>query len=82
MTLVVVALLLVAVAGTVVVLTRDPVAQALVVAFHGLALGVLALVLQAPDVALALLAVGAAITPLLVLLAVATGRTTAKEQRR
>lgn len=74
MTLVHAALLLVACAGTAVVLTRNVVSQAIVLALHGLALGVLALVLQAPDVALALLAVGAAITPMLVLLAVASAR--------
>lgn len=74
MSVMTVALLLVAVTGTAVVLTRDVVSQAVVLAMHGLALTVLALVLQAPDVSLALLTIGAAVTPMLVLLAVASGR--------
>jgi energy-converting hydrogenase B subunit D len=82
MTLVQAALLVVACAGTAVVVTRNPVSQAIVLALHGLALGMLALVLQAPDVALALFAVGAAITPMLVLLAVAAGRSDARGQQR
>jgi uncharacterized MnhB-related membrane protein len=69
-----VALLLVAVGGAAVVLSRDAVGQALVLAVFGLTLTVLALVLQAPDVALSLLVIGSAIVPMLVLLAVASGR--------
>jgi uncharacterized MnhB-related membrane protein len=69
-----IALLLVAAAGTAVVLSRDAVGQALILAVFGLSLTVLALVLQAPDVALSLLVVGSAIVPMLVLLAVASGR--------
>ncbi|MFE5812462.1 Na(+)/H(+) antiporter subunit B [Streptomyces sp. NPDC056479] len=67
---IVVALLLVAVGATVAVLVRDPVRQALVLALLGVALAVLFTVLQAPDVALSQLAVGGALTPLLLLLAV------------
>ncbi|MFF3644110.1 Na(+)/H(+) antiporter subunit B [Streptomyces sp. NPDC002564] len=62
------ALLLVAVAATVAVLTRDPVRQAVVLAVLGLLLALLFLLLHAPDVALSQLAVGAAVTPLLILL--------------
>jgi uncharacterized MnhB-related membrane protein len=69
-TLVVVALLLVAAAGTVAVLQRDPARQALVLSVLGLCLAVLFTVLQAPDVALAQLAVGTAVTPLMILLTV------------
>jgi uncharacterized MnhB-related membrane protein len=69
-TLVVVALLLVAAAGTVAVLQRDPARQALVLSVLGLSLAVLFTVLQAPDVALAQLAVGTAVTPLMILLTV------------
>jgi uncharacterized MnhB-related membrane protein len=68
--LVVVALLLVAAAGTVAVLQREPARQALVLSVLGLCLAVLFTVLQAPDVALAQLAVGAAVTPLMILLTV------------
>ena len=60
-----VSLLLVAAGGTAVVLTRDPVRQAIVLSFYGLLLTLLFLVLQAPDVALSELAVGAAALPLI-----------------
>ncbi|MFG1664522.1 Na(+)/H(+) antiporter subunit B [Streptomyces sp. Y7] len=68
--LIVVALLLVAGCATVAVLVRDPERQALVLAVLGVALAVLFTVLQAPDVALSQLAVGGALTPLLLLLSV------------
>lgn len=66
--MIVVALLLVAVCATTAVLVRDPVRQILVLAFLGTALAVLFTVVQAPDVALSQLAVGSALTPLLMLL--------------
>ncbi|MEU6913300.1 hydrogenase subunit MbhD domain-containing protein [Streptomyces olindensis] len=65
-----VALTLVAASATVAVATRDPVRQALVLAVLGVVLAVLFTVLQAPDVALSQLAVGSALTPLLLLLTV------------
>lgn len=68
------AFLLVAAAGTSVVLNRDAIGQALALAVFGLTFTVLALVLQAPDVALSMLVVGSAIVPMLVLLAIASGR--------
>lgn len=67
---IVVALLLVAGSATAAVLVRDPVRQALVLAVLGVVLAVLFTTLQAPDVALSQLAVGGALTPLLLLLAV------------
>jgi energy-converting hydrogenase B subunit D len=67
---IVVALLLVAGSATLAVMVRDPVRQALVLAVLGVVLAVLFTVLQAPDVALSQLAVGAALTPLLLLLSV------------
>jgi energy-converting hydrogenase B subunit D len=68
-----VGVLLVATAGTgtAVALTRDPTRQALVMSAYGLVLGGLMVALQAPDVALAQVAIGTAIVPLLVILAVA-----------
>jgi uncharacterized MnhB-related membrane protein len=66
---VVVALTLVLAAGTAVVLTPDPARQAVALSVFGLLLAVLFVVLQAPDVALAQLAVGSAVVPLMVLLA-------------
>ncbi|MFJ4628302.1 Na(+)/H(+) antiporter subunit B [Streptomyces sp. NPDC088847] len=68
--LIVVALLLVAASATVAVATRDPARQALVLAVLGTVLAVLFTVLQAPDVALSQLAVGSALTPLLIMLSV------------
>ncbi|MFF7790986.1 hydrogenase subunit MbhD domain-containing protein [Streptomyces sp. NPDC007991] len=65
-----VALVLVAACATVAVATRDPVRQALVLSVLGVVLAVLFTVLQAPDVGLSQLAVGAALTPLLLLLTV------------
>jgi energy-converting hydrogenase B subunit D len=65
----VVSLLLVAAGGTAVVLTRDPLNQAMVASFFGLLLGILFLVLQAPDVALSQIVVGAVALPLMILLA-------------
>ncbi|MGW2813692.1 Na(+)/H(+) antiporter subunit B [Streptomyces sp. NPDC001415] len=65
-----VSLLLVAASATAAVAVRDPARQALVLAVLGLALAVLFTVLQAPDVGLSQLAVGSALTPLLILLSV------------
>ncbi|WP_435854764.1 hydrogenase subunit MbhD domain-containing protein [Streptomyces triculaminicus] len=69
-TLVVASLLLVAAAATAAALTRDPARQAVVLSLLGLALALLFTVLQAPDVALSQLAVGSALTPLMILLTV------------
>ncbi|MCX5387168.1 hydrogenase subunit MbhD domain-containing protein [Streptomyces sp. NBC_00083] len=68
--LILVSLLLVAASATAAVLVRDPARQALVLAVLGLALAVLFTVFQAPDVGLSQLAVGSALTPLLILLSV------------
>ncbi|WP_371649911.1 MULTISPECIES: Na(+)/H(+) antiporter subunit B [unclassified Streptomyces] len=78
--LTVLALLLVAVAATAAVAVRDPARQALVLAVLGLALAVLFTVLQAPDVALSQLAVGSALTPLLILLSVRKVRRRGREK--
>ncbi len=64
----VLSLLLVAAAGTAVVLTRDPLPQALVNGIYGLALALLFFVLGAPGVAMSELAVGSVAVPLMVLL--------------
>lgn len=77
---IVVALLLVAVSATVAVATRDPERQALVLSVLGVVLAVLFTVLQAPDVALSQLAVGSAVTPLLLLLTVRKVRRRAREK--
>jgi energy-converting hydrogenase B subunit D len=72
--LIVLALTLVAVAGTAVVLTDAPERQAVTLSVFGLTLVVVFMVLQAPDVALSELGVGTAIVPLIVMLAIRTMR--------
>jgi len=62
-------LLFIAAAATVVALTRDPVAQSIVVSFYGLLLAILFFVFQAPDVSLSQIAIGAVALPLMILLA-------------
>ena len=74
--------LLVAAAGTAVVLTRDPLNQAIVASFYGLILGIMFFVFQAPDVALSQIAVGAVALPLMILLALAKVRALAGSGKR
>jgi energy-converting hydrogenase B subunit D len=64
------AMLLTAFMATGVVLTRDPARQAIVLSAYGLVLGILFLVLQAPDVAMSQAAVGMVVVPLIVILAI------------
>lgn len=64
-----VALLVVAVTGTGVVLTRDPLRQAAASGVFGLALAALLALLQAPDVALSQITVGGVALPVMILLA-------------
>lgn len=68
--LIVVALVLVAASATAAVANRDPARQAFVLSFLGLSLALLFTFVQAPDVALSQVAVGVALTPLMILLAV------------
>ena len=75
-------LLLVAAGGTAVVLTRDPLNQAIVASFYGLILGLAFLVLQSPDVALSQITVGAVALPLMILLALAKVRREESTQAR
>lgn len=67
-------LMLAAVAGTGVVLARDPSRQVFALAVNGAVLSLLFFALQAPDVALSELAVGTAATPLLFLVTLAAVR--------
>ena len=69
-----VALLLVALAGTAVVLTREVRRQAVLLSAYGFTLVVLFTVFQAPDVALSELVVGAVAFPLVLVVAIARGR--------
>jgi uncharacterized MnhB-related membrane protein len=70
------ALLLVAAGGTTVALLRDPVRQAVAVSIYGLLLAALFFAVQAPDVGLSQLAVGAVALPLMILLALAKAQRT------
>ena len=70
----VVSLALVAVVGSVVVLVRDPLRQIVLISLYGLALVILFLVFQAPDVALSVLVVTSIAYPLIVLVAIARVR--------
>jgi energy-converting hydrogenase B subunit D len=69
-----VSLVLVAASGAVVLGTKSPLAQAVVLSVHGLVLTVAFVAFGAPDVALSQLGVGAAVVPLMVLLALAKTR--------
>lgn len=64
-------LVLVAAGGLAVVLTRDPLQQAIVVSFYGILLGLMFFLFQAPDVALSQITIGALALPLMILLALA-----------
>jgi uncharacterized MnhB-related membrane protein len=67
----VVIFLFVAAGGAAVVVTREPLSQAIVASFYGLLLTILFVVLQAPDVALSLIVVGVVAFPLMILLTLA-----------
>lgn len=79
--LIIVALVVVAFAGTMTVLASAPDQQAVTLAVFGATLVVLFVVLQAPDVALSELGIGTAITPLMVMLAIRTTRKDRAEAR-
>jgi energy-converting hydrogenase B subunit D len=64
-------LVLVGAGGTAVVAVRDPLRQALVASLFGILLAILFFVLQAPDVALSEIVVGAVALPLMILLSLA-----------
>jgi uncharacterized MnhB-related membrane protein len=70
MLVIVLALGLVALTGAVVVLTRDPVQQAVTLSVFGLTLTILFVTVQAPDVALSQLAIGTAVVPLMIMLTI------------
>ena len=76
------ALLAVAAGGTAVVLSRDPTRQVIVTGFFGLLLAVLFFVLQAPDVGLSQIVVGAVALPVMALLTLAKLRERARDRER
>jgi energy-converting hydrogenase B subunit D len=60
--------------GTAVVLTRDPLHQAMVATIYGTLLSTFFLAVQAPDVALSETVVGAVAVPLMIVLALAKAK--------
>jgi energy-converting hydrogenase B subunit D len=70
----IVALLIVAAAGTGVVLTRQPLRQVIASGVFGLLLAVLFMLFQAPDVALSMIVVASVALPLMLLLTLAKMR--------
>ena len=67
-------LTVVGIVGTLVVVTREPVRQVIVVGIYGLALALLFFAVQAPDVGLSQLVVGSVALPAMLLLAIAKVR--------
>jgi energy-converting hydrogenase B subunit D len=67
-------LVLVAVAGGLVALARDPLRQAILASIFGLVLALLFFAVQAPDVALSQIVVGGVAMPTMILLALAEVR--------
>jgi uncharacterized MnhB-related membrane protein len=74
------ALLLVGLAGTTVVLVRDPLRMTILNAIYGLTLTILFLVFQAADVALSMLVVGGIAFPVVLLAAIAKVRAEEKDE--
>ena len=74
-------LVFVAVGGTAVVLTRNPLSQVIGLTFYGLLLALMFFIFQAPDVAFSQIVVGAVALPLMVLLALAKIRNREVKQR-
>lgn len=75
-------LVLVAAGGLGVVLTRNPLHQAIVLSLYGSLLSILFVVFQAPEVALSQIVVGTIGVPLMILLTLAKVRDEALQQRR
>jgi energy-converting hydrogenase B subunit D len=64
-------LLFVAVVGTAVVFTRNPLNQVIGLTFYGLLMALMFFIFQAPDVAFSQVVIGAVFLPLMVLLTLA-----------
>jgi energy-converting hydrogenase B subunit D len=75
-------LAMVAAGGLAVVLTRNPLHQAVVVSFYGILLALMFFFFQAPDVALSQIAIGALALPLMILLALAKIRRKEERERK
>jgi energy-converting hydrogenase B subunit D len=73
-------LVFVAIAGTAVVLTRDPRNQVVGISFYGLLLALAFFIYQAPDVALSQIVIGAVALPLMFMLALTKVRRDKQER--
>jgi energy-converting hydrogenase B subunit D len=74
------AFLMVGLAGTTVVLVRDPLRMTLLNSIYALTLTILFLVFQAPDVALSMLVVGGIAYPIVLLAAISKVRAEEKDE--
>ena len=75
-------LIFVAVAGTAVVLTHNPMEQVVGLSFYGILLALMFFIFQAPDVALSQIVVGTVALPLMFMLTLAKIRRDAEERER
>ncbi len=75
-------LVFVALAGTAVVLTREPTSQVVGLSFYGLLLALMFFVFQAPDVALSQIVIGAVALPLMFILTLTKVRRNQEERER
>jgi len=73
-------LIFVGMTGTAVALTRNPVHQVIGLSFYGIILGLFFFILQAPDVALSQITIGAVVLPLMFMLAL--GKIRRQAQRK
>jgi len=74
-------LVFVAIAGTAVVLTRDPRHQVIGLGFYGLLLALMFFLYQAPDVALSQIVIGAVALPLMFMLALSKIRRNERQRK-
>jgi uncharacterized MnhB-related membrane protein len=81
-TLQAVTFILVALLAPAIVLTREPIRQAILVGFYGLVLAILYLELQAPDVSLSQIVISTVGLPIMILLAVAKIREHERDRER
>ncbi len=75
-------LIFVGLAGTAVVLTRDPTSQVVGLSFYGLLLALMFFIYQAPDVALSQIVIGAVALPLMFILTLTKVRRNQEERER
>lgn len=75
-------LILVGLSGAAVVTIREPLRQAIAMAYYGLLLGLMFFLLQAPDVAMSQIAVGAVALPFMILLALARLKVQREQRER